>query len=120
MKIRLILPSDLEQIRNFHNLDFPLPDFEKSVVSAVVEDEGRIVAAGAVEALAEANFVSDLSTTVKTRLLSMDRLMSFAVHGSRQVGYTQLHVFTNEDMARILMKHFGFEPCRGIALVRNL
>lgn len=102
---------------DFHDLNLT-----KCVTDGVVVDDNQdVVAYGIVIPFAEAVFIPDLSRTKKERTEALRLLMRQAIYGTEKVGLKQLHCFIkNEEFAEIMIKHYGFEPCIGQALVLNL
>ncbi len=115
MKIRRLLDSDVEHIKELHeryypNLDFP--DFFHNYLCrfAIVDSNDDIVIAGGVEPIAEAVIITDQSKseiTIGRALIEAQRACMFAC-GTH--GINELHAFTdNIQYAKHLQQH-GFTP----------
>jgi hypothetical protein len=117
--------SDLPLIdriwKKHHKAGFGIPGASHIVTQGVVESGSNIIAYGQVKAFCEAILVLDLDAEQREKILAIRKLMEIAIMDSTKQGFEQLHVFVhNPEFAKILKKHFGFQPCSGEILVLNL
>lgn len=107
--------------RKFHKTGFGIPGRNHVVTQGVVESHGKVIAYGQVKAFCEAIMVLDLEEPTREKIEAVRKLMEIAIMDSTNTGYEQMHVFVQDpEFAKILKKHFGFQPCSGEALVLNL
>jgi hypothetical protein len=118
MRIRPVLPEDTEAINSIftkHHKDaFGIPD--KTITEAIVSEEDRVIAYGAVTLLAEAVMVLDLDASLREKDFALKQLIWQAIQGvsGKMDG---LHAFVQDpEFAKVLKKHFGFKTCKGEAL----
>lgn len=118
MRIRSVLPEDTEAVERIftqhHKDSFGIP--KKCFLDAIVSEEDKVIAYGAVTLLAEAVMVLDLDASLKEKDWALRQLIWQAIQGvsGKMDG---LHAFVQDPkFAELLKKHFGFRTCKGEAL----
>lgn len=114
MKIRLFQPSDVDAINNiwerYHRNDYSVPDRRNSIIDAVVEAKGELIAYGQVKRFAESIFVIDKGASQRSKVEALKLLMSEALRGSNLAGLEDIYCFIKDpSFATLISKHFGFE-----------
>lgn len=114
--------DDLPRIEAINKFGFKLTPGELSLVDGViVNSDDEIVSFGIVKPMAEATFLTDMSFPQAARVSAMKQMLDIAFSKTREFGVKQLHVFCEEQrLADALLKHYQFELCKGIILVKNL
>jgi hypothetical protein len=97
-----------ELVRLSSESNNPLPNPFALLASLVVEDEGKIIAFGAIEKLIEIVFVPDLYQSKRKVVEAMKLLLEEAVKASKMNNIKTVHAFTDEQFASLLLKHFDF------------
>lgn len=122
MIIRDIDKSDFDVIKKLNEAqDFRLNHLGNAITDKIVYDEHGVVAYGIVKRLGEAIILVNPSASKVNRARALVELMKEAEFGSVQAGLEQLHCFvSDEHIAIILEKHFGFVRTKDIVLVKNL
>lgn len=125
MQLRKLLPVDIPIIdwiwQRFHRAKFGIPTLKNVIADRVVVEGRQVVAYGMVKGYCEAIMVLDLSLSVRQRITALKLLMADAEKAAKLAGIEQLQIFVQDDNFKdILIKHFGFEPCVGSPLVKNI
>ena len=125
MNTRLLKESDLSVIdeiwQKFYKDEFGLPALDKAIYAVAVEDEGKVVGFGQTRLTTESLMIinQDLSLREKVEILKL--IMEAQTIGMNRAGMYESHAFAqNPNFARILKKHFGYEPVIGESLVLKL
>lgn len=109
----------IENIFMRHHKDsFGIP--KETITDAVISEDDRLIAYGAVTLLAEAVMVLDLDASLKEKDWAIKQLLWQAIQGvsGKMDG---IHAFVQDPkFAALLKKHFGFKTCKGEALYLEL
>lgn len=108
MKLRSVVKEDLPEIISFHkeNSNHEL-DFSSILYHGVVEEEGKIIAYGAVKDFREM-IISLNKSSVRDKTEAIEELFGACVHLAGLHGVTNLYAFAENGFADLLKKHFGF------------
>jgi len=126
MNIRSLQLEDIEVIRKIHEThfknEFEFPDFLNNFLCAfVVENEdGRIISAGGVRAIAESIIVTDKSYPIKDRRAALYQVLDASCFLTKQASFDQLHAFIQDANWLRHLQKIGFSPTKGQALVLNV
>lgn len=97
-----------------------VPNFRNCIESYIIEQEGKIIGFCAIELFAECIIALDPKESTRKR----SRALTSAEHISKIVATenscTRLHVVARDNMARIMQKHFGYEPVDGLLMEKDL
>lgn len=112
--LRKFHQSDIESIDNIwrkhHSDDFSIPNRNNSIIDAVVEEDGKVIAYGQVKMFAEAMFIIDKDASTKAKVTALKLLMVEAFRGTNIVGIEDLYCFIKDpQFSTLISKHFGFE-----------
>lgn len=123
--LRKIEQSDVERVNeiyNKHHSDtFGLPNLNQALDHIVLEENGKILALGAILQLAEALIILDHDLPKPTRVKAIMKLVRVAVQQAREQNVKQLHAFVkSERLVNLLIEGFGFERIQDIPLVLNI
>lgn len=111
--------TDINKIATQH--EFEMPDRKHIITEATMVNSDGIVGYGQVKLIPEAIMVIDKTMPTKIRVECLRQLHEQAIFGAVSSGYDQLHGFiTDPAFAAIMQKHYGYDVCRGQALVLNL
>jgi hypothetical protein len=116
--------GDTDEIRKIHRSyyqeEFPLPQFERCNIDAVITDgSGKILAVGGVYPTTELIMMVDKGMPRISRVRAIIELLNFASY-TQGISGGDMHAFIQDpEFARLLRKHFGFVDCKGEALVKN-
>jgi len=113
IKLRSFTWDDVPAIsaiwQTHHSNDFGLPNRRSSLIDAVIEDRGKIIAYGQVKLFAEAMLFLDKSASLRARATAWRLLMLEAFRGTEQAGIQEIYAFiTDPNYALLLQKHFHF------------
>lgn len=125
MNTRLLKDSDLfviDQIwQKFYKGEFGLPGLDKAIYAVVVEDKEKVVGFGQTRLTTESLMVIDQSLSVRDKVEILKLIMEAQTIGMTKAGLDETHAFAqNPNFARILRRHFGYEPVVGETLVMRL
>jgi hypothetical protein len=125
MNTRLLTDSDLYHIdqiwQKFYKGEFGLPSLDKAIYAVVVEDKEKIVGFGQTRLTTESLMVIDQSLSVRDKVEILKLIMEAQTIGMRKARLEETHAFAqNPNFARILKRHFGYEPVLCETLVIRL
>lgn len=126
MKIRALVPSDIEEIRKIHHEhythEFDFPDFLHNFVCAfvVTDDNEKIISAGGVKLIAESIVVTDKNYSVRDRRTALCYVLDASEFITKHADFKELHAFIQDDDWYNHLKKIGFLPTRGKPLVLEL
>jgi hypothetical protein len=125
MDTRLLKQSDLEEIdriwQKFYKGEFGLPPLDKAIYAVVVEDKNKVVGFGQTRLTTESIMIIDQSLSLRDKVNILKLIMEAQTIGMTRAGMYETHAFAqNTNFARILKKHFGYEPVLGETLVMKL
>ena len=112
LKIRSLEPSDIDYVRRIHNRDYPDLEFALDIplMSAfIIEDDGEMIMAGGVEAIAEAILVTDKTKSRIKIGKALVEAQRFAMFTCGRYNIRELHAFTNDQEYASHLIHHGFE-----------
>lgn len=123
--LREFRSSDIEEVRriyNEHHADtFGIFNFNKVLDHGILEENGKIIALGAVKMLAEAMIILDMGLPKTTRTKAIIDLLKAAIERCKDQDIEQLHAFIkDEKYAQLLIERFGFKRITDIPLVLNI
>lgn len=119
---RSLRDSDIDKLEEINKQqDFKLYDFNHRIIDAISEVNHEIIAYGIVKRQAEAIILLDKTKPRVARAKALRELMLIAEHAAAKAGCQQLICSTKEEnVAKLLSKHFNFVRCSDILMVRNL
>lgn len=123
MNIRALEASDIEQIREIHakhfSHEFNFPDFLHNFLCAFVvdDDQGKIISAGGVRAIAEVVIVTDKDYPIRPRRSALYQILDVSEFISKKADFGELHAFVQGDNWQRHLRRIGFLPTKGKALV---
>lgn len=125
MDTRLLKDSDLVEIdriwQKFYKDEFGLPPLDKAIYAVVVEDKDKVVGFGQTRLTTESLMIIDQSLSLRDKVEILKLIMEAQTIGMTKAGLYETHAFAqNPNFARILKKHFGYEPVLGETLVMKL
>jgi hypothetical protein len=125
MNTRLLKDSDLYEIdqiwQRFYKGEFGLPSLDKAIYAVVVEDKEKVVGFGQTRLTTESLMIIDQSLTLREKVEILKLIMEAQTIGMTKAGHNESHAFAqNPNFARILKKHFGYEPVLGETLVMRI
>lgn len=121
--IRPLLKRDNSQIvdihQRFYESEFDLSELEQLTCGfASVDAQDKIICAGGIRSIMEMIIVTDKSVPLNERQVALYDMLTTAGKSTKEAGYNQLHCFVqDEKWARYLIRHVGFKPTVGQALV---
>jgi N-acetylglutamate synthase-like GNAT family acetyltransferase len=121
MVIRNFENSDLNQLKKIHEMyykhEFSLEDFcQKFMDFFVIEQDGIIISAGGVRAIAEAVIVTNKAAEMDLKKQALYQMLHAQSFSCEKHGFTQLHAFVQDKAwERRLIKN-GFARTKGNAL----
>jgi hypothetical protein len=122
MIIRKLLPNDYDIIAWLNERqDFKLHNLSNSIIDRIVTNEDGPIAYGTVKKSGEAIILVNPEASLLNRSKALRELMKYAEFGASQAGCEQINCFVSDErIARILERHFGFIRTRDIVLSKNL
>jgi hypothetical protein len=125
MDTRLLKHSDLEVIdriwQQFYKDEFGLPPLDKAIYAVVVEDKDKVVGFGQTRLTTESVMIIDQSLSLRDKVGILKLIMEAQTIGMTRAGMYETHAFAqNPNFARILKRHFRYEPVLGETLVMRL
>ena len=120
---RLIQRSDISKLHRIwaaqQSENFSLPAPSETHGNQIIEnDDGKVIAYGAVKPLAEVVLLLDQTATPREKVLAFRGLMIEAIRISTMLGFKDLHAFVEKpEFSQLLQKHYGFKECKGQALI---
>ena len=121
--VRGLFQRDAQQVNNIHEKfyenEFSLSDLDNFTVGFTSVDENdKIICAGGIKSIMEMIIITDKDVSVNKRQVALYEMLTTAGRSTKEAGYNQLHAFVqDEKWARYLIKHVGFKPTVGQALV---
>lgn len=99
------------------NATFPLSNVKSVLNASVVDESGKLLGTFMVSLCAEVSLIlrGDIKKRDKVGIL---RLVEFYLLKYLKVDW--IHLFVDEQFAKILKRHFGFEDAIGKAICRRL
>lgn len=118
MHPREINKNDIPEIEKLNSQqEFKLRDISNCIVDRIVPN----VAYGIVKHFGEAIILVNPDAPKISRAKALRELMKIAIFGTKKLGLTQLHCFvSDESVAKLLEKKFGFVRSTDIVMVKNL
>jgi hypothetical protein len=117
--IRGLKISDLIKLEKY--AEFPLKNLapQPKIIEKAIEDNKGLLGAVIVTGTAEVSIIlADRSVRDKVKALKMIEKLVYPELIDK--GYRDVHTFIGDPKyAEILVKHFGFEHCEGLSLVRR-
>jgi hypothetical protein len=125
MNTRLLKETDIAIIdeiwQKYYMTEFGLPSLENTVYAVVVENEGKVVGYGQTRLTTESLMIMDQSLSLREKVEILKLIMEAQTIGLTKARLSDTHAFAqNPNFARILKKHFGYEPVVGETLVMRL
>lgn len=121
MAIENITLPKLREIKSLHEKfykeDFPFPNTRRVISTKVVSEGSRILGAAFISNLLESTLILDKSLSTKNRVLTLNSLMDEQKNLFQD---SQITSFVSEEFARILIKHYDYQLCKGTAVVLNV
>ena len=124
--IRGMKEEDLDELRviheKFYKEEFDFPNFcDKFLCSFIIQgDNNKILCGGGVRLITESMLITNKDFPVDERREAFLQVLDASVFLTGKYGYNQLHAFVQDlSWERHLVK-YGFETCKGRALVVNL
>lgn len=122
--IREYNQSDLRAVRSLHERfgQFPMPNLHEPqfIVKEVAEENGKIIALGAIRLTSEVMTILDLNLSKVQRAEIINELMRVGIFKSQKFGVDETHCFLAgnlaQDFATYLKKRLGFVDCPGLPL----
>lgn len=108
---RRINRSDLEALSNVNYLPSPNNIIAAGTIGNVI---------GFIEIFAEASIVFKDRRGLRRDIENLREIFSLMKDIAKHRNIENMYVFVDEDFAKILKKHFGFEDCKGIPLVLRM
>jgi len=125
MECRLLKDSDLIAIdeiwQKFYKEEFGLPPLDKAIYAVAVENKGKVVGFGQTRLTTESLMIIDQDLSIRDKVEILKLIMEAQTIGMTKAGLYETHAFAqNPNFARILKKHFGYEPVVGESLVMRI
>ena len=122
MEFRYNRNADLEEIdriwRQHYADQFGLPNTSNTIISGVVDSGEGIRGFGIVKVFAEGLFVIDHSQSLRDKIETITLLLEAQQIGCSNKNIEQAHAFVrDENFAKILKKHFGYNDTVGQCLM---
>lgn len=118
MKVRSYRSADAAQIDEIYERcghGHARPELDKLIGSVVIEHDGKIIAYGALQALAEASIILDTDAPQKVKVQALKECLRAAFFCASLNGYSEVYAFTAKDgFDKTLQRHFEFEPSEPI------
>jgi len=106
--------------QKYYEDDFRCPDFNSSIIDAVVTNsDGKVIAVSMIKPISELVMMMDLDQPRRIKAQMLIELLKFAslAEGLQNL---ELHAFIKDpDFSKLLKKHFGFKACNGEALIHG-
>jgi hypothetical protein len=123
MKVRKYKSEDAGKIDEIYQRchgHFNLPDIKHCLSMAVVEnDEGEIIALGAIQLILEAILVLDNDRPKREQVMALKELDRAATFTASLNDYSEYYAFPDSSLySNILQKHFNFEEAEPILIKR--
>jgi hypothetical protein len=100
-------------IRRFHNQDFPFPDFSDPtfIEKKVLVDKGKIIGCGLVKLTSEFILIMDESSPLRSRVIGISEIQKNLICALLRRGIRDVHIFPDDEKIIKYAEHLGFEIC---------
>jgi hypothetical protein len=108
--------------QSFYSGEFGLPPLDsQTLYHTVIEDREKVVGFGQIRATAESIMVIDQSLTMREKIQIVRLILEKQLEGMIVKDITECHAFAqNPRFARMLVKHFGYQPTIGESVVLKI
>lgn len=118
MKVRSYRSEDAAQIDEIYERcghNHARPKLDKLIGSVVIENDGKIIAFGALQAIPEASIILDTDVPHKVKVQALKECLRAAFFSAALNGFDEIYAFTAKDgFDKTLQHHFDFEPAEPI------
>ena len=117
MIVRGARNSDIKLIAElFKKMNFNL-DAKHVETMLIAEEAFEPVAVMTINTLLECNFLTLEDTRQREKIEALKKLVHCGIIEVKNLGYSQIHAFANQQISGILKKHFEFKPGVGENLI---
>lgn len=122
MIIRQLTQGDEKELRYLHAQyyypEFSYPDFRKFIATfAVCDDSNHIISAGGIRPIAESIIITDKFRSKRERIEALIKVLGISQEICTQNGLDQLHAFIQDNKWERVLRAYGFNNCKGNALI---
>ena len=118
MIIRGARKSDLKFIEDiYREYDFKLEPKHIEMMVIAEDEDSTPIAVMSLNTVLECSFLTSKTSLKKQKVEALKQLVEIGIREVKQLGYDNTHAFSNELIAPILKKHFGFKPANGENLI---
>lgn len=104
-------------MQEIHDNSFPLPDLNSMKFIKTVVSDGLVQAVGLVRITAEGILITDQKLSLQQRAIASGLAIDELKKECMRAGLQDCHVFVEKSNVKEFLKFFGFQPCKGQALV---
>jgi len=124
--VRELINDDVEHLRALHQKyfakEFTFEDFCQASISnfAVLDENNKIISAGAIRPIAEIVAITDYSQSARKRRSALYDMLQIAQYVLRTSRFSQLHAFVQDEKWLNQLTSHGFKRCVGIPVYINV
>ena len=114
---------DINRIwKSFYAEEFGLPPMDiKTLYHTVIEHNGNVVGFGQIRATAESIMIINQALSLRERIQIVRLILEKQLEGMIVKDITECHAFAqNPRFAKMLVKHFGYQPTIGESVVLKI
>lgn len=119
---RAACQRDLEQINKIiadSNFVIDGPKLEMLIVA--VDKNDKVIGFLSLVTVLECAFLFDSNLSLKDRISSLKEFAKVGANEAKNLGFDIVHAFVEEDkVAKLLQKHFEFQPTKSTVLYRKV
>lgn len=106
--------SHIQELFDRNGFKLDLDHLERLIVT---EENDKVTGILYLNTVLEASFITDEDLPKRSRIRSLSLLVEQGKREVKAIGYDLVHAFANDKTESILVKHFGFEPGKGVNLI---
>lgn len=121
MIVRPFENGDLDKLGNLSfPTNFPIKNLNRALNTIVAVEDEQVIGLGQLNPTLELIMMQDKKRSKSGRAKILRAFMLEGLYLAYKAGYPQLEAFVEDDFAKILKKHYGFEDINGKAIVRGV
>ena len=125
MEIRVLYPSDIEQLKviheKFYKDEFDFPNFyDKFLCAFTVTDNSHIICSGGVRTITESVIITNKDFDIASKREALYKMLHANMFTVGRCGYNELHAFIQDDNWLRHLKKIGFRNTKGTSLVLSV
>jgi hypothetical protein len=107
---------NLEDVKSIHDGSFEIPNDLVNPFQVMSEDN-RIITAGGIKLIPEIVLITDKQSPVLDRKLALNVALDYMLHDAKELGFSNLHVFVNDQVWKHRLLRTGFKLATGDCLI---